>query len=297
MEKKKRIKQDAYKRRQNRLGYLFMTPWIVGFAVFTLFPFIATIYLSFNDVSASIAGWEIKFTGLNNYFTAFFTNTEFVPALLSFLAMVIPYTFVILVVSFIIAYLMNKIVKGKGIFRTLYFLPVIIMSGPVMSKILETNTSEYQEAVGRYDNMFLLNMIESYSEPFAEMLTGILNELSVILWYTGIPIILFINGLQKINPSLFEAARIDSANNWQILWKIIVPIIKPIALVSTIFTIAQLGTSEINPVYAIIQKTTGNLSAGLGYAATFAWIYSLIVLAIIGLAFLIFKERTPKRKG
>ncbi len=293
----KKRRKDAHQRRQNRLGYLFMAPWIIGFLVFTLFPFVATVYLSFNNVVSTIAGWEITFVGLENYVTAFFRNTEFVPAILEFLAMIVPYTFVVVIVSFIIAYLLNKLVKLRGFFRTIYFLPVIIMSGPVMSQILEAEVPEQMEAVSRYDGLFVLNMIESYSRPFANLLTGVLDELSIILWFTGIPIVLFINGLQKINPSLFEAAKIDSANNWQILWKIIIPIIKPIALVCTIFTIAQLGTYDTNPVYGLIKTATGNLAGGLGYAATYAWIYSFLVLVIIGIAFLIFKEKKEKKGG
>lgn len=288
---------DAYQRRQNRLGYLFMAPWILGFLVFTLFPFGATIYLSFTNVVSTIKGWEISFVGMDNYITAFFRNAEFVPALLEFLAMIVPYTFVVVIVSFIIAYLLNKLVKFKGFFRTIYFLPVIIMSGPVMSQILDVSVSAYAEEVSRYDGLFLMNMIESYSRPFAGLLGDILDELSVILWFTGIPIVLFINGLQKINPSLFEAAKIDSANSWQILWKIIMPLIKPIALVATIFTIAQLGTYDTNPVYGLIQTATGNMSGGLGFAATYAWIYSLIVLLIIGFAFLVLKEQKEKKGG
>lgn len=166
-----------------------------------------------------------------------------------------------------------------------------------MSQILDANVSEHMEEVSRYDGLFIMNMIESYSPQFAHTLGGVLDELSVILWFTGIPIVLFINGLQKINPSLFEAAKIDSANSWQILWKIIIPMIKPIALVCTIFTIAQLGTYDTNPVYGLIKTATGNMSGGLGYAATYAWIYSLIVLLIIGAAFLIFKDRKEKKRG
>ena len=295
--KTKKRRGDAHQRRQNRLGYLFMAPWIIGFLVFTLFPFAATVYLSFNNVVSTIAGWEITFVGFENYITAFFRNTEFVPAILEFLAMIVPYTFVVVIVSFIIAYLLNKLVKFRGFFRTIYFLPVIIMSGPVMSQILDAEVPEQMEAVSRYDGLFVLNMIESYSKPFANLLTGVLDELSIILWFTGIPIVLFINGLQKINPSLFEAAKIDSANNWQILWKIIIPIIKPIALVCTIFTIAQLGTYDTNPVYGLIKTATGNLAGGLGYAATYAWIYSFLVLLIIGIAFLIFKDKKEKKGG
>jgi ABC-type sugar transport system permease subunit len=145
-------------------------------------------------------------------------------------------------------------------------------------------------------NLFILQMVNNYSHQLAVQIYNILTQLSTILWFTGIPIVLFINGLQKINPSLLEAAKIDSANSWQILWKIIIPIIKPIALVVTIFTIAQLGTFTTNPVYDLIREATENTSGGLGIASTYAWVYSLIVLIIIGIAFLLFREREKGRR-
>lgn len=281
----------GFAKRQNVLGYLFMSPWILGFALFTLFPFIATVGLSFSTVNSTIRGYEISFAGWDNYITAFFKNVEFVPALGEFLMMIIPYTFMIVVVSFIVAYLLNKITRGRALFRTIYFLPVIIMSGPVMWQILDSQTVIRGVALpDDFSNLFLFNILDSYSPFLSGILSGIFSQLSIILWFTGIPIVLFINGMQKINPSMYEAARIDSANEWQLLWKITMPQIRPIALISAIFSIAQLSTYNINTVYTLIRTATGNMSNGLGFAATYAWIYSLLVLMIIGLVFLIFRE-------
>ena len=291
-------KMKTWKQKQNRNGYLFMLPWILGFAVFTAFPFAATVGLSFTNVSSTILGYEISFAGMNNYITAFFKNVEFVPALGGYLKMVIPYTFVIVVISFIIAYILEHIAKLKGFFRTIYFLPVIIMSGPVMSKLLDTKVSDMQLLAGQsYSDIFIIQMIATYSRSFAGLVSDIFSELSTILWFTGIPIVLFINGLQKINPSLYEAAKIDSANSWQILWKITLPIIRPIALVITIFTIAQLGMYDVNPVYSLIVTYMGNTSGGLGFAATYAWIYTLLVLILMGASFLLFRERKQKPRN
>ena len=274
-----------------------MMPWIIGFAIFTAFPFAATIYLSFTNVNSTILGYEITWAGFSNYITAFFKNVEFVPALGGYLKMAIPYTFVVVVVSFIIAYILEHIVKLRGFFRTIYFLPVIIMSGPVMSKLLDTKVSDMELMVGHsYSDIFIIQMIASYSRSAASLVTDVFTQLSTILWFTGIPIVLFINGLQKINPSLYEAAKIDSANGWQILWKITLPIIRPTALIITVFTIVQLGMFDINPVYSLIVTYMGNTSGGLGFAATYAWIYTLVVLALMGIAFLIFKERKSKVK-
>ena len=301
---KKAKKMRTYQQRQDRTGYMFMAPWIVGFALFTLFPFVFTIYLSFTNVKRTIRGYEIEWTGVGNYVKAFIGNSEFTPALIKYLQMIIPYTFIVVVLSFIIAYLLCKINVGKGILRTIYFLPVIIMSGPVMSQLLTVQNAGDQAAekiaavtqqTNAYSNIFIMQIIDSYSPALANGLAGIFDQLSIILWFTGIPIVLFINGLQKINPSIYEAAKIDSANAWQIMWKITIPMIKQVGLIITVFTVIQLGMYDsINPVYKLIEEKTGETSSGLGFAATYAWIYSLLALVMIGIVFLIFRDRKPK---
>lgn len=242
---KKRKKMRTYQQRQDRTGYMFMAPWIIGFLAFTLFPFIFTIYLSFNNVKKTTLGYEIHFTGINNYIEAFVGSTDFLPALIKYLQMIVPYTFIVVVLSFIIAYLLCKITTGKGILRTIYFLPVVIMSGPVMTQIMQVQSAEATaadkinaavEKANAYSNIFIMQIIDSYSPALASALAGIFDQLSIILWFTGIPIVLFINGLQKINTSIYEAARIDSANAWQIMWKITIPMLKQIGLIITIFT-------------------------------------------------------------
>ena len=296
--KRSRPRKGSYmKRRHNRLGYFFMAPWILGFVVFTLIPFVTTIVLSFCSVSSTIRGYEITYIGTENYYTAFFRNTEFVPALLSFLGMVIPYTFIIIVVSFILAYLLNKIKAGRTAMRIIYFLPIIILSGPVMSQILDSADEAIALSQGVsevYRNIWIFRILYSYSPSLALFLEEIFDQLSMILWFTGIPIVLFISTMQRINGSLYEAARIDGANEWQILWKVTVPMAKPTALVASIFTIVQLGAYDTSDIYSLIKTATNNTASGLGYAATYAWLYGIMVLLVIGAAFLIFRERKIK---
>lgn len=291
---KRKQKTKSFQKRQDKYGYLFMLPWIVGFVLFTMLPFVMTIYLSFTEVKQDIRGFNITFTGIYNYKQAFLVNTDFTPALLSFLGMIIPYTLVVVIMAFILAMMLNSIVKGKSIFRTIYFLPVVVLSGPVMYQLMNLNP-QIEEQMNELYYSFLIRMIYSYSPIAARAMVSLFDNLSIILWYTGIPIVLFINGLQKINPSLYEAAKIDSATSWQILWKITMPIIRPTALIVTVFTIVQLGAMDtINPVLVMIKERTANTSGGFGYAATISWIYSLIVLVIIGAAFLLFREKKIK---
>jgi ABC-type sugar transport system permease subunit len=140
------------------------------------------------------------------------------------------------------------------------------------------------------DDMVLFRMVEMFSRPLANMLIFLFQSFSLLLWFTGIPIILFITGLQKVDDSMLEAARIDSATSWQILWKIIIPIVRSVALVSFILTIVQLATyTSTNQVLPMIQEAIYTTTSGMGLASAFAWIYTVVALALIGIAFIILK--------
>jgi len=284
MKKEKKLK--VLEKRQGLLGYMFLLPWLIGFLLFSAWPFIYTIFLSFHEVRLTIEGWQTAFAGIDNYNLAFFRNTEFVPALISFVLMELTYAPVITVIAFILALLLNQKIKFRAGFRALFFLPVIVMSGPVMYQLMDSGGMTF---LGIRD-MVLYQMVYLYSRPLAEILVFLFENYSMVLWFTGIPIILFISGLQKIDNNMLEAAKIDSANSWQILWKIIIPIIRPIALVSIILTIVQLGTYTINPVLPMIQEAIYNTTSGLGLASTFAWIYTVIALALVGIAFSLLKN-------
>lgn len=291
---KKNNRRKSFQRRQNKYGYLFMFPWILGFVIFTFIPFVMTAYLSFTDVKQDIRGFNIDFTGIKNYREAFLVNTEFTPALVSFLGIIIPYTIVIVIMAFILALMLNTIVKGKSLFRTIYFLPVVVLSGPVMYQLMNLEP-EIEGQINPLYYTFVIRMIDSYSGRVADAMVTLFDNLSIILWFTGIPIVLFINGLQKISQSLYEAARIDAATSWQILWKITMPIIRPTALIVSVFTLVQLGTMDnINPVLVQIKEKTANTAGGFGYAATLSWVYSLITLVMIGIVFLLFREKKIK---
>jgi ABC-type sugar transport system permease subunit len=164
------------------------------------------------------------------------------------------------------------------------------MSGPVLYQLMDVGSAAN---VG-IESMALFNMVYQFSPAVAGGLVFLFENYSVVLWFTGIPIVLFISGLQKIDSGIIEAAKIDSATSWQILWKITVPIIKPIILITTIFTIIQLGLFPLNPVMDLIQTAITFTVSGLGLASAFAWIYSFVVLAVVGIAFALLREKKEK---
>ncbi|MDR0553236.1 MAG: sugar ABC transporter permease [Treponema sp.] len=273
----------------NLLGYVFMLPWIVGFLAFTAVPFLYTIFLSFHDVALTVEGWKTTFTGINNYNVVFFRNTDYVPALISFAGMEFAYAPVIVIISFILALLLNREIAFRAGFRSLFFLPVIVMSGPVMYQLMDAGGTK--NAGNAIQDMILYNMIAQFSMPAARVLSFLFENYSMTLWFTGIPVVLFIGGLQKISVHVIEAARIDGATPWQILWKITLPALRSLFLVCSILTIVQLGVYSLNPVLPLIQNAIYNTVSGLGLASAMAWVYAVFALGMIALAFFLLKEK------
>ncbi|HAS73583.1 MAG TPA: sugar ABC transporter permease [Clostridiales bacterium UBA8960] len=280
-------RHSAHKKRHQLMGYLFMSPWILGFILFTGIPFFYTIHLSFQNVTLTVKGWETTWNQFDNYLAAFFRNTEFIPGIINFVIYIAIYAPVIIIISFILAILLNQKIKFRAGFRLIYFLPVIIMSGSVMQQLMDTGSTH----MSSIESAMIFKIIANYSDYLAYAIAFLFDNFSMVLWFTGIPIILFINGLQKINGSLYEAAQIDGASHWQMLWKITVPLIKPIVFVASVFTIVQLGMYNLNPVYKMIQDTIFNTQGGLGLASAFAWIYTVVVFAAIGVAFLLLRDK------
>lgn len=275
------------------LGYSFMLPWIIGFLVFTALPFFYTIYLSMFNVEFTVRGWELTWNSFDNYAIAFLRNTEFIPALIDFVIYQIAYVPVIIVISFILAWMLNQRIKFRAGFRLIYFLPVIIMSGSVMQQLMDTGNTN----LGSIQGSFIYKIILNYSVFLAQAMDYLFENFTMVLWFTGIPIILMISGLSKINTSLYEAAKIDGASTWQVLWKITLPQMKHFILVSTIFTIVQLGMYSLNPIYQMIRDAIYNTTEGLGLASSFSWIYTVVVLLIVLIAFTIFRDREGKKKN
>ena len=276
---------------RNGPAFAFLIPWLIGFSLFTVYPFFYTIYLSFMDVQLTGLGWEITNIQFDNYITAFFGNIDFVPSLITFVTLELTYVPSIIIFSFILGILLNRKLKFRGGFRTIFFLPVIVLSGSVMDQLTTNGSTTLDD----FSENIIFKMLLNYSEGVASLMLDLFQNFTLVLWFTGIPIILFINGLQKINQALFEAAKIDGATTWQILWKITIPIIKPTALIVSIFTIVQIGMFNINPIFGLIRDSMYNFQGGLGLSSAYSLVYTLVVLVFVGFAFLLLGTKGDKK--
>lgn len=283
---------------RNRIAYLFLTPWMLGTIFLALIPTLMCFAFSFTSIKDTIYGYSFTFLGITNYANVLVGNAEVIPAILNFLKTEITYVPIILIMAFIIALILIKDIKGKAFFRTIFFLPVIIISGTLVTIVFESDATQSAEAMAVADPLtssFIYRVVASYSIKTANFLVELFDHFVIILWLTGIPVILFINALQKINKNMYEAAKIDGANSWQILWKVTIPNVLGIALVCAIFSIVQISTLPVSDLFVLINNALKRADA-LALACTYSIIYIILILLLIGLFGLVLKPREKDKK-
>jgi ABC-type sugar transport system permease subunit len=126
-------RRPSVERRKNRNGFLFCLPWCIGFLLFFFIPLVQSIAFSFSKVSVTTSGFDLDFVGFDNYYYILFQSPEYVDNLLDTLTTFGQQIPIIFVLSLIIAMILNSRFKGRTFFRSLYFVPVIIATGVVMS--------------------------------------------------------------------------------------------------------------------------------------------------------------------
>lgn len=290
---KKPLRTGKTLRTQNALeGYLFLLPWLLGLLVFTLFPFIYSVYLSFSEVQMAPTGIKTRFVGTQWYVEAFTQDTTFVLSLLDTLQFVLLSAPMIVVVALLLALLLNGTFRGRGFFRGVFFFPVIIVSGPVIQELLSTNAA----AVIHPENYLIYDFIGSLPSVLSVPLLYIFDNIVLIMWFSGVQVVLFLAGLQKIGQPIREAASIDGASVWQMFWKIYLPFLRPLILINTIYTLVQLSGFSSNEVNKEIVNKMTLVGKTYGYSSALSWIYFLIMLIILGMAFLFLRERKEVHK-
>lgn len=270
--------KKGLKAKNSRAGYLFVLPWIVGFLIFTAFPVLYSLYLSFHKVKITTSGIETTFVKLANFEYAFGIDAVFVDHLLTYLKELIISVPIIIVFSLIIALLLNQKIKFRGAFRTIFFLPVIITSGPVIKELID-------QGVTTIPSIEQYAIYEALTANPEGMINGILlyliKNLIVILWFSGVQILIFLAALQKMDSAMYEAAMIDGASPWEIFWKLTLPSLVPMIIVNLIYTIVTYSVFSLNAVIGHIQENMFQVDTGFGYASALSWIYFLIITFVL----------------
>lgn len=266
--------KQRLKIKQSTVGLLFVSPWIIGFLIFTAVPLLYSIFLSFQKVKITTSGIQTKFIKFDNYEYAFAVDANFTEKLTQYLQEMVISVPIIIVFSLIIALLLNQKIKFRGMFRTIFFLPVIIASGPVIKELMD-------QGITTIPSIEQYAIFQSLNENPDGFLNGILlyliKNLIMILWFSGVQILIFLAALQKMDKQIYEAAKIDGASNWESFWKVTLPSLFPMIIVNTIYTIVMYSVFSLNPIIAHIQTNMFKVDTGFGYASALSWIYFLVI--------------------
>ncbi len=275
-----------YERRKALYGYGFLAIWILGTFYFFLKPLVVSFWYSLNETQVTLGKMETKFVGLQNYIDAFRKDTDYTEALLSVLKDTLWTTPLIIIFSIFIAVILNQKFHGRTFVRAIFFLPVIIATGPVISIINgDMDTSGYSGGADQFSTMFetdmagaLLNFLGVYniSDKVTEIISLLTSDIFNLVWDCGIQIIIFLAALQNIPVSAKEAASMEGATAWEFFWKITLPYISPMIVANLIYTIVD---SFIDPTNGVMTLVLQQASAWMhGYSAAMAWAYFLIVI-------------------
>jgi multiple sugar transport system permease protein len=272
--------------RKSRESYYFLAPSVIIFLVFGLSVLVANVVLSFYSWSALT---EPRFIGLDNY-RRLFHDAVFRKALVNTLYYCALYVVPSLIISVLLAFVLNKKLKGMNLFRSIFYLPVI--TSYVIVVILWQWI--YDADIGLLNS--ILNKIGIASVPW--LLSPKLALPSLVLmsiWKNvGYTIVIFLAGFQQIDVALHEAARVEGATEWQVFRHITLPLLRPTTLFSTVMLIIWSFQMFVQPymmthggparstttlVYYLYE--TGFQYFDLGYASTMSVVMLIMVLPII----------------
>lgn len=275
-------------------GYSFVIIWIIGFTIFTLLPLIQTLFYSLNQVTVSATGINLEYVKWENYTRALFTDPTFIELLIEYTIETLVSVPIILIFSLIIALFLNLKFKFKGLFRTIFFLPVVITSGPVIQELVAQGaTSVPGVTIAGTVTEYLAELPRYLRNPVEYLLTSFI----LILWFSGVQILIYLSSLQKIDHSIYEAAAIDGASAWESFWKITLPSLSTTTLIIAVYTIITLSHFSENKVIKYIYSQTYAVEGGIGYSSAMSFLYFFVLVLLLAVVYLLLNYRARKQFG
>ncbi|MGG1598967.1 carbohydrate ABC transporter permease [Paenibacillus naphthalenovorans] len=237
-------------------GSLFIAPWVFGFLTFVAFPLGYSLYMSFHQVKITVNSVNYTFIGFQHYREILIANGSLLyEELLPFLresAMMIP---IILVFSLLVAILLNMRFPGRTLFRVIFFLPVIFSSGQIVQEFI----AQGEGSLSIMETLRIDYYLQQYMpSAWVGPIQKVMNSFVLVLWYSGVQILIFLAGRQTLPPAVYEASRIDGSSPWNTFWKITLPGLVPYIFLNLMYTVVDLtGTLRRLPISAISWARQG----------------------------------------
>ncbi|MDN4602936.1 sugar ABC transporter permease [Paenibacillus sp. F6_3S_P_1C] len=283
----------TYAQQKAAWGVIYVLPWLVGFVLFFLVPLLASFRYSLSSIQANAQGISIQFTGFANYIQAMTVNTSFNRALIESITDVLVNVPLIVIFSLFLAVILNQKFPGRAIARSIFFLPVILASGVIMSlestSLIEAvnQSSTGGSALGTFEIEKLM-LDAGLSEWVVTYLSGAVDRIYQIVSQSGVQILIFLAGIQTISPQLYEASKMEGATGYEAFWKITFPMVSPLIFVNVIYTIVD---SFANNAMTKLIRDTGFVKFDFGLSSAMAWVYFLAIAVILVIVSLIFSKR------
>lgn len=291
---RRRRRSTRQSRSDTRAALLFISPWVIGFLVFTLWPVIYSAYLSFTEYDVINPP---SYVGFDNY-TQMFADEKVRLALKNTFIFTVISVPAKIIVSLLLALLLKQAARATGFFRTAFFLPK--MTPPVAIGVLLLLLFNGQQGlVNQFLGIFGINGPAWTTDPHWVKPGLVLMS----LWTIGATIIILLAALQNVPRELYDSAMVDGASAWNRFWRITVPLISPsiffVLIISTIdalqsFTEAYTAffgsgnttySNDAALFYAIYLFQQAFQFLHMGYASALAWLMFLIVMVVTALQF------------
>lgn len=269
--------------REEKAGYVFIAPWAIGFVLFTLGPFLASLYLSTLDWS--LLG-KAKFVGFGNYTKMFTADARYIAALKNTFIYVFLSVPLKQVIALTIAMLLSQELRGIFLYRSIFYLPSV--TSGVATSVLWTQVFGFR--------LGILNAVLSHIgiEPIAWLTSlewALPTLIFISLWNVGSIFIIYLAGLKGVPLHFYEAADVDGATTWQKFYKITLPMITPSIFFNVVmgfigsfkvFTQAYVMTSggpaDRTLFYVLYLFYKAFQDFRMGYASAMAWVLFIIIL-------------------
>lgn len=275
------------RRRGEGAAWVFLSPWVIGAALLTIGPMLASLVLSFTDYDLFT---DPEFVGFANYQRMFFEDPRFwksVGVTLNFVLVAVPLK---LAIALGIALLLNRPRHGQGFYRSAFYAPSLLGASVAVAIVWRTLFAD-QGVVDNTLSVFGMDLGGWISNP--SMAIYVLVTLAV--WQFGAPMVIFLAGLKQVPPELYDAAAVDGAGKWRTFWSVTWPLLSPVLFFNLVlemigafqsFTSAYVvsggrgGPIDSTLFYTLYLYDRAFTAFDMGYASAMAW-FLLIVIAIV----------------
>jgi ABC-type sugar transport system permease subunit len=296
--------KSALTRRRDYFGFVFLIPWIIGFALFFAYPLGHSIWMSFQNIQTDpVIGYYGTPVGIGNYVEAISGNEDFLPFVTESLLDLLINVPVCMVFSFFVAVLLRQKFHGNAVAKAIFFLPVILGTGVFLSTQAATASTSnvaiegaMQEGVGAMQGLQSMNLVKilqdiGIPESITSYITGPVDQIYTVISMSGVQIFIFLAGLNSISPSLYEAAYIEGASGWVAFWKITFPMVSPSIIVNMVYTLIDNFTMSTNETMNFIYDTAFGGNFEFGLSSAMSWIYCVVLAVLVGLCMWIISKR------